>query len=95
MSKDEKLKPQINQSIYEKKNYKQTLKTKNKKIYIYRQINKQQDTKQITKLKQIFLHDRLQYNFFKRLKLSIQQNKTSGTHKKTKHKPNYPSRQKQ
>ena len=35
MLKDEKLKRQINQSIYEKKNYKQTLKTKNKKIYIW------------------------------------------------------------
>ena len=31
MLKDEKLKRQINQSIYEKKNYKHTLKTKNKK----------------------------------------------------------------
>ena len=40
MSKDEKLKPQINQSIYEKKNYKQTLTTKNKK-YIFIWANKQ------------------------------------------------------
>ena len=32
MLKDKKLKRQINQSIYEKKNYKQTLKEKNKKF---------------------------------------------------------------
>ena len=31
MLKDEKLKQQINKSIYENKNYKHTLKTKNKK----------------------------------------------------------------